>query len=120
MLIPKFKTRLDYEKARVIMQPTFIRVVDNIRKIAEDSAWEITYQEINEPFPSYIVTQKKGDTVKETNVWKICFQVCFKNYVYDENQTVEIDDDLVNNQGELNWQKLEEKTKYIITNLFDA
>ncbi len=118
MIQPKFKTRLDYEKANILMQPTFIRVVDNIRKAAESSEWEISYREIEEPFPSYILSQKKGDKIIETNIWFICFQVCFQNYQLDQSEPVEIDHKLINDQGELDWHELEDKTQKLVQNIF--
>ena len=37
---PKFKTIQAWEQAQVLMQPAFIRVIDNIRKELEVSAWQ--------------------------------------------------------------------------------
>ncbi|MBE9222279.1 hypothetical protein IQ215_06175 [Cyanobacterium stanieri LEGE 03274] len=119
MKSPQFKTSLDYEKANLLMQPVYIRVVDNIRKQAEINNWDISYQEINDPFPSYILTQKKGNTTKETNIWFICFQVCFTQFELEQNQPVEIDSNLISDRGELNWDEMEIKTQSIVKNLFD-
>ncbi|AUC62401.1 hypothetical protein AA637_15160 [Cyanobacterium sp. HL-69] len=118
MKSPQFKTNLDYEKANLLMQPVYIRVVDNIRKQAEINNWDVTYKEINEPFPSHILTQKKRDIVKETNVWFICFQVCFKEFTTEKNEPVEIDSMLVNDSGELNWDEIEKKTQLIVSSFF--
>lgn len=119
MKSPQFKTALDYEKANILMQPVFIRVVDNIRKEAEDNNWQINYEEINEPFPSHILTQTKGNLVKKTNVWFICFQVCFDKFDIEQNEPVQIDSKLVSDVGELNWDEIENKTKTIVTKLFN-
>ncbi len=119
MIPPKFKTRLDYDQANILMQPTFIRVVDNIRKEAELSQWEISYQEINEPFPSYILSQKKENKIIETNVWLICFQVCFKEFSLNQSQPVEIDSQLFDESGELDWQRLETKTQLLVRQIFN-
>lgn len=119
MKSPKFKTTLDYEKANILMQPVFIRVVDNIRKEAENNNWEISYQEISEPFPSHLLTQKKGSLIKETNIWFICFQVCFNEFAIEQNEPVEIDPNLVSDTGELNWDEIENKTKIVVTKLFN-
>lgn len=115
---PKFKNIQEYEKAQLLMQPIFIRVLDNIRKSAESEQWESSYKEINEPFPSYLLTLKKGDKFKEYNVWNLCFQVCFKDYQIEQNELVEIDNNLIDEYGEVNWQNLEDKTQKLMKNIF--
>ncbi len=36
---PKFKNKSEYNQAQLLMQPIFIRVIDNIRKESESSGW---------------------------------------------------------------------------------
>lgn len=116
---PKFKDNLAYKQAELLLQPTFIRVLDNIRKQTEISDWESSYEEINQPFPSYLLCLKKEETVIKFNVWDLCFQICFINYDPTENDTVEIDANLIDEQGELDWQSLENKTQKIVQNIFN-
>lgn len=42
---PKITDTVTWEQAELLMQPAFIRVIDNIRKALEASAWKGTYQE---------------------------------------------------------------------------
>ncbi|MBW4659224.1 MAG: hypothetical protein KME15_11155 [Drouetiella hepatica Uher 2000/2452] len=44
--MPKFATTLAWQQADLLMQPIFIRVVDNIGKRLEQSAWKGTYHEV--------------------------------------------------------------------------
>ncbi len=115
---PKFKNIQEYEKAQILMQPIFIRVLDNIRKQSEISQWQSSYQEINEPFPSYLLSVKKGDELTEYNVWELCFKVCFKSYQINQNQSVETDENLIDETGEINWEAIENKTQKLITDIF--
>ena len=50
---PKFKNKQAWEQAQLLMQPAFIRVIDNLRKQLEQSSWKGTYQEIITPYPGY-------------------------------------------------------------------
>lgn len=44
--MPKFATALAWDQAELLMQPTFIRVIDNIGKQLEQSTWKGTYTDI--------------------------------------------------------------------------
>ncbi|BAQ66908.1 hypothetical protein [Geminocystis sp. NIES-3709] len=115
---PKFKNILEYEKAQILLQPIYIRLVDNIRKESELSKWEVDYKEISEPFPDYIISLKKGDYLIQNNLWDLCFQICFTSYQQGQINPVEIDQKLIDDQGELNWEELENKTNQLVKNLF--
>lgn len=118
---PKFKDNLAYEQANLLMQPTFIRVLDNIRKEAEKNNHQFTYEEKTEPFPGYLLCLNKGEDLVKIDVWSICFEICFVDYKATENsdQIVEIDLNLFDETGELDWVKLEEKTIKTIKKIFD-
>lgn len=56
---PKFKNILEYEKTQLLLQPIYIRLIDNIRQESELLEWDVSYEEITEPFPGYILCLKK-------------------------------------------------------------
>jgi hypothetical protein len=116
---PKFKNIQEYEKAQLLMQPIFIRVVDNIRKESELRNLVTSYEEINEPFLSYILSIKKGENIIKYNLWDLCFQVCFQDYQINQIEPVKIDINLINDQGEVDWEMLENKTKKLIASVFN-
>ncbi|MTF38211.1 hypothetical protein [Cyanobacterium aponinum] len=120
MIEPKFKNAQEYELAQVLMQPIFIRLLDNIRKESELSNYDVSYEEINEPFPSYIVAIKKENKTEKNNVWELCFQVCFNNYSESTTQPVTTDKTLFEEDGQLNWQTLDEKAKTLVKSLFSS
>ncbi|MCP6757625.1 MAG: hypothetical protein NHB32_02375 [Fischerella sp. CENA71] len=43
---PKITNSLAWQQAELLMQPAFIRVVDNIRKLLDLSDWKGTYQDV--------------------------------------------------------------------------
>ncbi|MDJ0662479.1 MAG: hypothetical protein QNJ42_23790 [Crocosphaera sp.] len=122
---PTFKNATDWEKAEMLMQPAFIRVMDNLRKQLEKSNLVATYEEVQEPFPGYqLILTHEEDSVT-ISIWDICFKVCFVDYqlssenLAQDSIIVEIDDNLFNEEPAINWQYLETKTQEIIQTIID-
>jgi len=131
---PKFKNILAYEQAQLLMQPIFIRIIDNIRKQLDNSTWKGTYQELSEPFPQYQLLLTKNDQTITLDIWELCYQICFINFnskvmelqqhiaerngsKIEEIQEVEIDLNLIYD-NQVNWLKIEEKTSDLINQIF--
>ncbi len=58
----------------------------------------------------------KGDYQVQKNIWQLCFEICFHNF--NPQKTVTIDKLLIDDDGEVNWQQLEIKTKKQVKTLF--
>ncbi|MDJ0742666.1 MAG: hypothetical protein QNJ32_04805 [Xenococcaceae cyanobacterium MO_167.B27] len=126
---PKFKTRLAWEKAQILMQPALIRVLDNIRKQLDKSSWKGSYQEITHPIPGYLLCLTKGDRNIQIDIWELCYQVCFQNYNLtphnimssSDNSSceVDIDDRLLDETGEIDWQLIEAKAQKAVRDVFE-
>ncbi len=43
---PKITNSVAWQQAELLMQPTFIRVVDNLRKLLDKSSWKGTYHDV--------------------------------------------------------------------------
>ncbi|NJM89589.1 MAG: hypothetical protein HC847_23000 [Hydrococcus sp. RU_2_2] len=121
---PKFKDAIAWEQAQLLMQPAFIRTIDNIRKQLDESSWQGTYQEIQSPYPGYILCLTQGDRSVNVDLWNLCFEVCFLDYLSNpaetiqEEQEVEIDTSLIDETGEVDWHRLETKTQYLVNRIF--
>lgn len=163
--MPKFANTRAWEQAELLMQPVFIRVIDNIRKQLEQTTWQGTYQdtpvwpegvseetkarvaqlqeqlatappdqidEIEEqlarlpsPQPSYVLCLKKGDRQITVDLWQLCYQICFRNYspilnALDQDMIVEVDTSLIDDSGEVDWLRLDEKAKQLIEQIFNS
>jgi hypothetical protein len=44
--MPKFANTLAWQQAELLMQPVFIRIIDNIRKQLDESSWKGTYEDV--------------------------------------------------------------------------
>ncbi|MEB3309026.1 MAG: hypothetical protein VKJ02_02225 [Snowella sp.] len=130
-MIPIFKNATDWEQAERLMQPSLIRVIDNLRKQLEESVWKGTYQDIETPYPGHQLQLTYQDHHFAIAVWDLCFQVCFLDYQApihqdgeanadrdNHQQEVSIDTSLFEENGEINWQKLESKTQNMIQTIF--
>lgn len=121
---PKFATELAWQQAELLMQPIYIRIVDNIRKISEDSMWEVSYEEVKTPHPTnYLVLQSQDRQLKYA-IWDLCYQVCFLNYYGShpevESQVVEIDTSLIEPETNTpDWHRLDDKVKHVVTRIFE-
>ncbi|MGB3534958.1 MAG: hypothetical protein WBA13_15775 [Microcoleaceae cyanobacterium] len=119
---PKIKDALAWKQAEMLMQPTLIRVIDNIRKQLENSPWKGTYQQIQTPTPGYRLDLSCNDITRSVDIWDVCYQVCFLEYepthAAGESREVEIDTSLIDNEtAEVDWNNLDAKAKRIVEQL---
>jgi len=123
-MIPKIKDSLAWEQTQQLMQPAYIRVVDNLRKALEDSAWRESYQEVATPLPGYELCLSFQEQAVKINLWELCFEVCFQDYQrgsvpLDSELNVEVDTSLLNPEtGEVNWEKLDNKARTKVEQIF--
>ena len=163
--MPKFANTLAWQQAELLMQPVFIRVIDNIRKQLEQSNWKGTYRDIQvwaadvpeetkevvvqlqehlatatpeeateihtaldqlpKPYPGYQLCLENHDRQITVDLWELCYQICFRNYspvlnALDGDMTVEIDTSLIDETGDVDWHRLDEKAKRIIEQIFSS
>jgi len=163
--MPKFATSLAWDQAELLMQPTFIRVIDNIGKQLEQSTWKGTYTDIQvwaeetsdatkalvvqlqqqlaiadpaeaeaiqsqleqlpKPYPGYQLCLEQGDRKITVDIWQLCYQICFRNYspvlnAMDKDLVVEVDTSLINSAGEVDWLRLDHKTKQLVEQIFSS
>ncbi|NEP48089.1 MAG: hypothetical protein F6K65_04365 [Moorea sp. SIO3C2] len=115
---PLFKDTLAWEQAQLLMQPTFIRIIDQIGRQLEPTNWKVTYLNVTTPIPGYEMCLAHQDTTVAINLWDLCFQVCFSDYKPTQSeldtQPVEIDPMLIDQAGEVNWQCLDAKAKQLV------
>lgn len=57
---------------------------------------------------------------KVVDIWALCYQVCAISYDHGEvnNSPIEADDSLLDEQGDVDWQRLDDKTKLLLENIF--
>ncbi|MGK7921331.1 MAG: hypothetical protein AB4080_15120 [Trichodesmium sp.] len=121
---PKINNITSWKQAELLMQPAFIRILDHISKKLENSVWQGTYQEVQIPVPGYKLDLEYQDQKISIDIWELCYQVCFSNYqsTHTPNQTVEVDIDtsLLNQDGNVNWDFLDEKALKVVENMIAA
>lgn len=119
---PTFKNTQQWQQAELLMQPALIRIVDWVRKQLEQTTWKATYKDIQTPIPGYELCLEKQDTSVCINLWDLCFQVCFRDYTPThterESQEVEIDMNLIDETGEVDWQCLDRKAQQLVERFF--
>ncbi|MDB9447660.1 hypothetical protein [Anabaena sp. CS-542/02] len=154
---PKITNPFTWQQAELLMQPAFIRVVDNIRKGLDASTWKGTYQDVliwpasttdeikalvtrllqemetatvekteeiratladlPMPHPGYHLLLQRQQHQVSIDLWEICYQVCFIDYTA-ANAGANIDPSLIDDAGEVDWQRLEDKTRDLVSQVF--
>jgi hypothetical protein len=168
--IPDLET---WNQAELLLQPAFIRLLDNFRKALENSQWQSHYQDIAtwpddateaqktqyeelmgkleqakpsevaeienllaqipEPLMAYELQLSHGEKTLKFDLWQLCYQVCFCNYVPSDapedvpdmpgrTQAVAIDGTLLQQdaetgEDEVDWTALDDKVKAVVERL---
>lgn len=169
--MPKFRDLATWEQAEQLMQPAFIRLIDNLRKQLEQSSWRGDYEEtplwsegtsdevkaqvmqlrselakstsketiaqieqaladLPEPFPGYFLRLSQADRQVTIDLWELCYQICFRDYDVRtgtsrprgfgqaQGDRVEVDTSLLNETGEVDWSRLDDKTRKLVDQIF--
>jgi len=74
------------------------------------------------PIPGYELRLEHQDQQISVELWDLCYQICFDRYKpaasHSENQPVIVDTDLIDETGDVNWQRLNEKAKQLVDQIF--
>lgn len=169
--MPKFGDIGTWQQAEQLMQPVFIRLIDNLRKQLEQSDWRGTYEDVLDwpentseadkervrdlrsqleaapspeavaeieqtlstlptPYPGYLLRLSHQDQQHTIDLWELCYRICFRDYDVEsgtsrsrgfgqpQSQSVEVDTSLFNSAGEVDWNRLDEKTQRIVAQAF--
>ncbi len=87
---------------------------------------EQTLAELPQPFPAYYLHLNKGDHSVVVDLWNLCYRICFLNFPEpnrESNQetiTVDIDNNLFDADGEVNWQCIDAKTQDLVRQIFST
>ncbi|NDJ24259.1 hypothetical protein GS682_21935 [Nostoc sp. B(2019)] len=154
---PRITNPVAWQQAEILMQPAFIRVVDNLRKLLDASNWTGTYHDVliwppntTDELKALVTrllqemetaTPEEAENIKETlarlpmphpgyhlrlqrqgqevsiDLWELCYQMCFLEYDPD-NEAVNIDTSLMDEFGEVDWQRLDAKAKELVEQAF--
>jgi hypothetical protein len=123
-MLPKFANELAWQQANFLMQPIYIRIIDRIRQRSETSSWQVSYEEVQIPHPTHYLCLKSGERLLKFDLWDLCYQVCFMNYLGShgelETQVVEIDTTPIDLEtGDIDWHYLDDKASGVIARVFD-
>lgn len=76
--------------------------------------------QLPQPAPLYTLKLTKAEAEQTLDVWALCYQVCTTNYSPDIDQSLAADTDLLASSGDVDWRKLDDKTKALIEGIFAA
>lgn len=74
------------------------------------------------PQPVYQLCLQFQNQQVKFDLWELCYQVCFRNYSSSldqlANYTVEIDTSLIDETGDVDWQRLDAKAGELVERMF--
>lgn len=76
---------------------------------------EAQLAKLPQPQPRYGLCLSQADRHATFDIWELCYQICFDDYV--EDQPASIDAQLLDG-NEVDWDQLEQKTKAIVLGVF--
>ncbi|NJK99865.1 MAG: hypothetical protein HC910_04565 [Spirulinaceae cyanobacterium SM2_1_0] len=118
---PKFEDTASWQQAEQLMQPSLIRLIDNLRQRLETSTWRSCYTEVSEPLPGHRLELTRGSETHAIHLWELCFRICFLNYPpLHPGVPVAIDSRLLGDRGEVEWEILDDKVQQIVAAFFDS
>jgi hypothetical protein len=120
--MPKIPNMQTWQQAELLLQPAYIRLLDNWSKQLENANWQSHFEDVTDPHPGHAICLQRGDIEVRYNLWSLCYQICFLDYDpdldADGTQVVEVDPSLIEpDTGEVDWQRLESKTQDLVSGL---
>jgi hypothetical protein len=74
------------------------------------------------PHPGYHLCLQYRSQQVNIDLWELCYQVCFLNYVPSTemsfNSVVEVDTSLIDETGDVDWERLDAKAKDLVDRVF--
>lgn len=82
---------------------------------------EQTLSQLPSPYPGYELCLQNGDRQVTVDLWELCYEICFRagEAGFSDDRPVEIDTDLIDETGDVDWNQLEDKTKRLVSEIFD-
>jgi len=88
----------------------------------EASVIENALADIPNPYPGYLLCLQQQDREVSVDLWELCYQVCFRHYsptlAESNSYTVEIDTSLIDETGDVDWQRLDAKAGELVEQVF--
>lgn len=93
---------------------------------------EQTLADLPSPYPSYHLHLKKDDRQVSVDLWDVCYQICFRDYDVASgtsrsrgfgqppSQSVEVDATLLDATGDIDWDRLDDKARKLVEQIFAA
>ncbi|GAB1541608.1 hypothetical protein NUACC21_42790 [Scytonema sp. NUACC21] len=95
------------------------KLLQDLEAATPEQALEIreTLSRLPMPHPGYHLCLQRQEQQVSIDLWDLCYQVCFRDYI-PGYEKVEIDTSLIDELGEVDWQRLDAKAKELVEQAF--
>lgn len=103
------------EESKVVVT----KLLEELEAATPQQAEEIreTLSGLPMPHPGYHLCLQRQELSVQIDLWQLCYQVCFSNYLWSED-AVDIDTSLIDQTGDVDWQLLDAKAKELVERVF--
>lgn len=88
----------------------------------EQAEIEQALTQLPTPHPAYYLCLQRQDQQFKVDLWELCYQVCFRSYspevVKATGMAVEIDTSLIEETGDVDWIRLDDKVGKLVEQVF--
>lgn len=122
-------------KAQVLQlrdELTLLETQTDPHSVARSAEIEQALAALPAPFPGYNLWLTKADQQKCVDIWEVCYRICFRDYDAESgtsrsrgfghppSNSVEVDTTLFDETGEVDWDRLDAKTRKVVGQIFEA
>jgi hypothetical protein len=111
------------------IQATVAQLQQQLEVAAPEQREELTQTLNHLPQPQlvYLLNLTKQDHQARVNLWELCYQICFCNYVPVLERSeiadfqvgeVQVDSNLIDAEGEVDWHRLDNKAEQVVEQMF--
>ena len=95
------------------------RLQEQLKTASPDQAAEFqqALSHLPSPHPGYELCLEKDDRQVTIDLWELCYKICFSLQETDF-QPVEVDLSLIDETGDVDWNRLDDKTKQLVEQIF--
>lgn len=105
-------------------QATVVQLRQQLQDASPETVDELeqALTQLPTPYPGYRLCLQHENQQFSVDMWELCYRVCFRNYdptlAESSLQDVEIDTSLIDETGEVDWERLEVKARQTIEQVF--
>ena len=112
-------------KARIKLLEQQLKEAEKVGDMPRVDEIQGALDALPQPQPLYTFHLQKGDRRAMIDLWQVCYRICFKDYAAraalstGDRVAVDVDTTLLGDDGDVDWQRLDQKAKEEVDAFFE-